>query len=104
MKKNKNAIILKKNIKIFKILASAFANEEITILQSHDDTGSYYEKNIILPKKISLVQKKQLNKYCYIYKILFSIISKKLNLYIRNNKENIDYKILCIFINNTTLF
>ncbi|CAB3976415.1 hypothetical protein [Candidatus Azoamicus ciliaticola] len=103
MTKDKNAIILKKNIKIFKILASAFANEEITILQSHDETGSYYEKNIILPKKICLIQKKQLNKYCYIYKILFSIISKKLNLYIRNNKENIDYKILFSLITIKTI-
>lgn len=103
MTKNKNAIILKKNIKIFKILASAFSNEEITILQSNDEIGSYYEKNIILPKEIYLTQQKQLNKYCYIYKILFSIISKKLNLYIRNNKENIDYKILFSLITIKTL-
>ncbi|HIH2763842.1 MAG TPA: hypothetical protein ACYCC0_00885 [Candidatus Azoamicus sp.] len=103
MIKEKNAATLKKYTNIFKILASSFANEEITILQSKDDIGSYYEKNIILPNQIKLSNKKNINKKIYIYKILFSIISKNLNLYVKNNKENIDYKILLSLITVKTI-
>ncbi|HIH2762915.1 MAG TPA: hypothetical protein ACYCDA_01110 [Candidatus Azoamicus sp.] len=99
----KNDVTLKKYTNIFKIFASSFANEEITILQSKDDIGSYYEKNIILPNKIKLSDKKYINKKFYLYKILFSITSKNLNLYIKNDKENIDYKMLLSLITVKTI-
>lgn len=95
--------MLKKYNKIFKLIASAFSEENITILQSKDNIGSFYEKTIILPKKITISKKKYINKNCYIYKILFSITSKKLNLYIKNDKENIDYKLLASLISVKTV-
>ena len=95
--------MLKKYKKIFKLIASSLSEEEITILQSKDNIGSFYEKTIILPKNIPLNEKKYINKNCYIYKILFSITSKKLNLYIKNEKENIDYKLIASLITVKTV-
>ncbi len=100
-KKNNNktsTIYLKNNILRFKILASALAKYNITILSSKDETGSYYEKNIILPKKINITLNKKANKQCYIYKILFSLTSSSFNFYNRQNKDNYDYKIITSII------
>lgn len=94
MNKNKHECILKKNKKVFRTIASSISGESISIIPSKDEIGSYYEKNIILPHKINVSKKININKKCYIYKILFSLTSKDLNFYIKNKKENIDYKII----------
>lgn len=89
-----STVYLKNNMYIFKLFANALSKSDINILLSKDDIGGYYEKNIILPKCITLSNKKYINKQCYIYKILFSLTSKKFNFYLTANKENLDYKMI----------
>jgi len=92
---NKNPLILlNKNIVRFTYIACAISGENMEILKSNDKYSSYYEKKIILPKKVNFFEKNDLNFLYYVYIILFLLTARNLYFYLSKNKNNLDYILL----------
>jgi nitric oxide reductase NorD protein len=85
---NKNTNYIDKNNKVFQKIASSLSNNNIEIIEALDNIGGYYEDKIILPKDISILNDDNLKKQIYIYKLIYSIISNKLNYYYNFNNKN----------------
>ncbi|HFL8824308.1 MAG TPA: hypothetical protein V7791_01320 [Candidatus Azoamicus sp. OHIO1] len=91
---NKNASILEDNIIRFTYFSCAINKKDIEIINSLDEIGSYYKNKLLLPAYISLANNKKTNDLLYIYKIVFSLTSKKLNFYLPENKNSTEYVLL----------
>ncbi len=101
--KRKASVYLNENISRFIYLSCAISESSIDIIPAEDLIGGYYEKKLILPKSINIFNKKSKNTLCYIYRIIFSLTSKKLNFYLPKDKKNIDYILLASIITVKTI-
>jgi len=97
------SINLNDHIKQFTYIACAISKDDIEIITSKDEIGGYYEKKIILPQKINIAKKKSTNLLCYLYKLVFSLTSRKLNFYLPENKNKLDYILLASILTVKTI-
>ena len=106
LKKSKKKYIctyLNKELQRFTYLSCAISKKNIEILTADDEFGGYYDKKLILPKKINISNNKIINDMIYIYKIIFSLTSLNLNFYLPENKKNLDYILLASLITVKTI-
>ena len=92
--KIESKIYLSDYLKRFNFISCSLYKDNIEIISSDDDIGGYIGKKILLPSSISISNIKNINIYIYIYKIIFSIISRKLGFYLPKKNYNIDYLLL----------
>ena len=64
-----NKVSLENNISKFTYISCAISSKNIEIIQSKDNIGGYLNNKLLLPEKISISKKKNINYLIYIYKI-----------------------------------
>jgi len=102
-KKINSSICLDNYLIRFTYLSCALNNDDIEIITAKDKIGGYYQKKLILPHEINISNTRSINLNSYIYRLIFSYTSKKLNYYLPQDKKNLDYILLASIITIDTI-